>query len=137
MLIINNASEIQRINNPTIQELVALRFRQLNSPDGPDCEPVEIVVVEAGDSVPAIEQATGIPILTGLFDDLPFGHPEYVPPTEFIERHLHDNAITFELFNVASDSGAGTALFIPDEEGINADLLAMCRSFSTPAMNTP
>lgn len=137
MLILRDPSDLSRITNPAIRQLVALRLQQLHSANEFDSEPVELIVVEAGDSVLAIENAAGFPILTGLFDDLPFDHPDYVPPTEFIERHTHDNAIIFELFFVASDSGAGTALFVPDEEDGQADLLAMCRSWATPAVSTP
>ena len=78
MLILRNESEIHRITNPAIRQLMALRFLQLNAtddPDAPDAGHVEFIVVEAGDPVPEIEQAAGFPILTSLFDDLPFEHP--------------------------------------------------------------
>lgn len=135
MIIVTDPSDLPRIANLAIRELVALRMEQLHSPDDElDGEPIALIVVEAGDSVLAIENAAGLPFLSaGLFDDLPFDHPDYVPPTEFIERHNHDNAIIFELFFTASDSGAGTALFVSDEENGQADLLAMCRSWATPA----
>lgn len=138
MLIIRNTSDVAAIANPAIRKLVALRFQQLHSTNELDSDPVDLVVLEARDSVLAIENAAGFPFLSsGLFDDLPFDHPDYVPPTEFIERHIHDNAIIFELILLTSDSGAGTALFVPNEEGIDTNLLAMCHAFATPAMSTP
>ncbi len=138
MIIVTDLSDLPRITNPAIRELVALRLQQLHSPDDLDGELVELIVVEAGDSVLAIENAAGYPFLsTGLFDDLPFDHPDYVPPTEFIERHIHDNASVFELFFVASDSGAGSAIFAPDEEGVAEQLLAIARAWATPAVSTP
>lgn len=136
MVIVTDLSDLSRITNPAIRQLVALRLQQLHSPDDLDSEPVELIVVEARDAVSAIGQAAGLSILTSL-DELPFDHPDYVPPTEFIERHTHDNAIVFELFILASDSGAGTAIFVPDEEDIDADLLAVARAWATPAVSTP
>lgn len=138
MLIIRDPSYLPRITNPAIRELVALRFQQLHSANELDSDTVDLIIVEAGDSVLAIENAVGIPFLSsGLFDDLPFDHPDYVPPTEFIERHIHDNAIIFELFIVASDSGAGTAIFVPDERGVAEQLLAVARAWATSAVSTP
>jgi len=136
MLIIRNPTDLPRIANPAIRRLVALRFQQL-APSATPATPCEFIVVEGGEAVSEIEQATGYPILTGLFDDLPFDHPDYVPPTEFIERHIHDNAIIFELFIVASDSGAGAAIFVPDEDGVDEQLLAVARAWATPAVSTP
>ena len=136
MIIVTDPSDLPRITNPAIRELVALRLEQLHSPDDLDGDLVELIVVEAGDAVSEIEEAIGIPILTSLFDEIPYGHDEYVPPTEFIERHTHDNAIIFELFFTASDSGAGTAIFVP-AEGVDADLLLMLTEWSTPAVSTP
>ena len=52
MLILRNESEIHRITNPAIRQLMALRFLQLNAtddPDAPDAGHVEFIVVEAGD----------------------------------------------------------------------------------------
>lgn len=138
MIIVNDESDLPRIANPAIRKLVALRLEQLQSPGDLDSECFELIVVEAGDEVSAIEQAAGVAFMsTGLFDDFPFDHPDYVPPTEFIERHTHDGAIIFELFIVTSDSGAGTAIFVPDEEGIDADLLLMLTEWATPAVSAP
>jgi hypothetical protein len=141
MLILRNESEIQRITNPAIRQLVALRFQQLApsaAPATPDVSPDGyFVVVEGGDAVSGIEQATGLPILTGLFDDLPFGHPDFQPCSEILEEHDYEQHRIYEMVFVGSDDGAFACLVIPDEEGIDADLLAMCRSFATPAVSAP
>ena len=138
MLTIRDSSDVAAIANPAIRQLVALRFQQLHSTNELVNDPIDLIVVEAGDSVLAIENAAGFPFLsTGLFDDLPFDHPDYVPPTEFIERHIHDNEIIFELFIVASDSGAGTAIFVPDEKGVDEKLLVIARAWATPAVSFP
>lgn len=136
MLILRDISAIATITNPAIRQLVALRFQQLNSPDALDTEAVEFVVVQSGDEVSDIEQAAGVPILTSLFDGLPYTHVDYVHPFEFIERHSHENTIIFELLVITADSGAGTTLFVPDEEGVEANLLSMLREFATPSVSS-
>ena len=140
MLILRNESEIHRITNPAIRQLMALRFLQLNAtddPDAPDAGHVEFIVVEAGDPVPEIEQAAGFPILTSLIDDLPFEHPDFYPCTEILEEHRNEHTSIFEMVFISNNDGAATAIFVPDEEGIAPDLLAMCRSFATPAVSAP
>lgn len=140
MLIIRDASEVQRIAHPGIKQLVSLRFQQLApsaTPAAPSVLPDGyFIVVEGGEAVSKIEQTAGFPILTGL-DDLPFGHPDFYPCSEILEEHRNDNTCIYEMVFIGNDDGAFAAIFVPDEEGINADLLAMCRSFATPAMSTP
>jgi hypothetical protein len=96
-----------------------------------------MVVVEAGDSVEQLEQEISLPILHGLFDDLPFGDPDFTPCFEILEEHQYEHRTIYEMVFISNDDGAATALFVPDQEGIDADLLAMCRSFATPAVNMP
>lgn len=137
MILLRDSWQLAGISHPAIRQLVALRFQQLAPPGDLNAPCSEFIVVEAGDAASDIEQAVGISILHSLFDDLPFGHPDYHPPCELIERHTYEDGSTFfELFVLASDSGAGTAVFVPDEEAIDASLLAMCRSWSTPGMST-
>ncbi len=135
MIIVTDPLDLPRIANLAVRELVALRLRQLHSPDDLDGEAVALIVVEAGDSVLAIENAAEFPILTSL-DDLPFDHPDFTPPFEIIEEHHHEQYRFYELFIVASDSGAGTAIFVP-AEGVDADLLLMLTEWATPAVSTP
>lgn len=136
MVIVTEASDLPLVASPAIQQLAAIRFQQLNSPNDLDSGPVEFIVVEAGDEITAIEEAAGFPILTSLFDELPFDHPDYTPPFEIIEEHHYDQCRFYELFIVTADSGAGTAIFVPDEEDVHADLLVMCKAWATPAVST-
>jgi hypothetical protein len=138
MLILHDPSDLHRITNPAVRQLVALRWQQLHFPDDLDSEPVEFIVIEAGDAVTEIDEAVGIPILTSLFDEIPYGHDSYVPPTEYIERHCHETGSTsFEMYVCLTDEGAGSVVFIADQEGTDTRLLSMLREFSTPAMSTP
>ena len=141
MLIIRDASEVQRITHPGIMQLVSLRFQQFApsaTPATPSISPDGcFIVVEGGEAVSEIEQAAGFPILTGLFDDLPFGHPDFYPCIEILEEHRNDNTRIYEMVFISDDDGTFTCLFVPDSESIPPGLLAMCRSFATPAVSTP
>lgn len=132
MVIVTCPSDLSRIANPSIHHLVDIRLQQLGSGSSTD-----LIVVEAGDTYSSIEQAAGFKILTSLFDDLPFEHPDYTPPFEIMEEHHYEHYQIYEMVFMGNDDGAATALFIPDQEGIDANLLAMCRSWATPAMSTP
>ena len=138
MLILRNHSAVDLIADSDLRALVALRFRQLNSPDDPDAPDAtgHFIVVEPGDTVEQLEQSVGLPILHGLFDDLPFGHPDFFPCSEILEEHRNESTCIYEMVFISNDDGAATAIFVADTEGIDADLLAMCRSFATPAVTS-
>ena len=133
MLILGDHSAVGLIADPDLRALVALRFRQLNSPDDPDAPDAtgHFIVVEPGDTVEQLEQLVGLPILHGLFDDLPFGHPDFFPCSEILEEHRNESTCIYEMVFIGNDDGAATTLFVPASEGIPADLLALCRSFAT------
>ncbi len=140
MLILRDHSAVDLIADPDLRALVALRFRQLNSPDDPDAPDatVHFIVVEPGDTVEQLEQSVGLPILHGLFDDLPFGHPDFFPCSEILEEHRNESTCIYEMVFISDDDGAATAIFIPDTEGVDNNLLALCRSWATPAaVSTP
>jgi hypothetical protein len=142
MLVITDASDLPRIANPTIQKLVALRLEQLGqlhqlSPEASNATTYEFIVVEAGDPVSEIEQAAGFPIVTSLFDDLPYTDSNFYPCHELLEKFTYGNTCIYEMVFIGSDDGGATCVLIPDIEGIDADLLALCRAWATEAVSTP
>lgn len=136
MVVVTSTSDLPRIANPEIQRLAALRFQQL-SPLASPAPPCEFIVVEGGEAVSEIERVTGFPILTSLFDDLPFDHPDFYPPFEIMEKHHYGNACFYEMVFISNDDGATTALLVPDQEDIDRDLLVVCRSWATPSVSAP
>jgi hypothetical protein len=145
VLIISNPTDLPRIANPAIRQLVALRFQQLApsaSPATPGMSPDGyFVLVAGGDAVSEIEHAVGFPILTGLFDDLPYTDPDFQSCAEIFEEHRNENGCIYEMVFIGNDDGTFACLIIPDEQGVNSDLLALCHAFATtasgPAMSTP
>lgn len=139
MIVLRDPSDLPRIANPAIWELVELRFRQLISPDGPDAPDADgcFIVVEAKDAVSEIEQAAGYPILTGLFDDLYYTDPDFQPSCEIFEEHRNEHICIYEMVYISDDDGVATTVIFPNEEGINRELLAFANAFATPALSTP
>jgi hypothetical protein len=88
MIVLRNPSEVAGIANPFIRQLLALRFQQLDLGDGPDASG-SFIVVEAGDSIDQLEHEAGLPILHSLFDDLPYGHPDFSPCFEILEERCN------------------------------------------------
>ena len=138
MIVLRDPQSVVQVADSYICALVALRFTQVMAGEPYDDDRHgTMVVVEVGDTVEQLEQEISLPILHGLFDDLPFGDPDFTPCFEILEGHQYEHHTIYEMVFISNDDGAATALFIAGTEGINADLLAMCRSFATPAVNMP
>jgi hypothetical protein len=138
MIVLRDPRSVVQVADSYIRELVALRFAQVMAGEPYDDDRHGyMVVVEVGDTVEQLEQEISLPILHGLFDDAPFGHPDFAPCFEILEEHRNGNTCIYEMVFISNDDGAATALFVPDQEGIDADLLAMCRSCATLAVSTP
>ena len=136
MIVLRDPQTTSQITDPYIRELVSLRWSQVLAGEPYDYDRHGyMVVVEPGDTVEQLEQEIGLPVLHGLFDDLPYGHPDFTPCFDFLERHTYENGNNiFEILIISNDDGFATTVFVPDSEGIPGTLLALCRSFATPAV---
>ena len=138
MIVLRDPQATTLITDPYIRELVSLRWSQVLAGEPYDYNRHgEMVVVEPGDTLEQLEVAIGLPLLHGLFDDLPYGHPDFAPCFELLEEHNDERFTCYEMVFIRNDDGFATAVFVPDTQGIAGDLLALCRSFATPAMTLP
>lgn len=139
MIVLRDPLTVGEVTDPYIRELASLRFAQVMAGEPYDYDRHGyMVVVEVGDTIEQLEQEISLPILHGLFDDVPFGDPDFSPNHDLLEEHNNETGSSiFEMVFISNDDGFATTLFIADTEGIDADLLAMCRSFATPAVNMP
>ena len=130
MLILNDPDLSSSIEDRDLRQFVEQRFIDMSADDDydPDLNGY-IVVVEAGDTVPALEASSGCPILRNLGGDGRFGDPGFSPCFELLEEH----AGFYEMVFVPGDGDFGIVIFIPKAAGIDADLLAMCAMYCTPA----
>ena len=136
MIVLRDPQATSQITDPYIRELVALRWSQILAGEPYDYDRHGyMVVVEPGDTVEQLEQEIGLPILHGLFDDVPFGDPDFTPCFDILEEHRYEQrSRIYEMVFISNDDGFATTVIVPASEGIPGDLLAMCRSFATPAV---
>ncbi len=130
MIALRDPSLVGSIPDPDIRQLIEQRFAEItgDEPFDPDIHG-QFIIVEPGDSVAALEKEVGIPILRNLFDDVPYGDPDFTPCFEVLEEHQ----ACFEMVFIMGDGDGGTVIIIPKTEGINPDLLAMCAQYAVPA----
>lgn len=136
MLILRDPRIANCIADPGIRSLVELRFAQLGQDEPYDADQHGyMIVVEPGDAVQELEEESGCAILHDLFEDIPFGNPDFTPSFEILEEHHGtDGTVFYEMLFITNDDGFGITLFIPKAEDIPADLLAMCREYAAPAL---
>ena len=84
----------------------------------------QFILVEPFDSIDALEQSTGCPIITSWFSDAVYPHEDFAPSFEFVEEH-HD---FYEMVFVLTDDN--TTVFIIPKEKADPLLLALCQEFS-------
>lgn len=131
MRVLRHKVDVGGLTDPGLRTLIERRIAQVEETEPWDSDQLgPIVVVEPGDTVEALEAELGIPILRGLFDDVPFGDDGFAPSFEFVESH---GERCFELVFIVSDGGFGYDLFVLNQPGVDAKLLALCAAYAVPA----
>lgn len=132
MIVLRDPSAVNSISDSDIRSLVEQRFTQLcdGSNDPYDAEQLGyFIIAQPGDTVGMLESECGCPILHNYLEpDIHFGNPDFVPPHEWLEDHQSCYEVTYIL---GGDFGIG--IFVPKVEGIDAELLAMCKQYAVPA----
>lgn len=132
MQIIRESEAAANIADPELRHLIQKTIRDL-SPDGP-YDPAVLgyfLIVEPGDTLATINAKIGFDILANRWTGKRFDQPGYTQSFEILDEH----AGYYEMVFVISDSGWGAEVFVPKPAGtaVNADLLAMCARYATPA----
>lgn len=103
MIILRNPSAISSISDPGIRRLAEHRFTEICAGEAYDYDlHGYMIVVEAGDSVDALEKESSCPILRNLFDDVGFGSLDFAPSFEVLEEH----AGCYEMVFILNDEGS-------------------------------
>ncbi|WP_397586631.1 hypothetical protein [Sphingobium fuliginis] len=111
MIILQHADAYQG----ALADVVQARLDQL----GEYSDLATFIVVEPGDRPEDIQPDPTV----NLVDGVRFGDADYMPSWEWCEPHEGG----WELCFILSDDGAGHIILIPDLEGIDPKLLALCR----------
>ena len=130
MLVLRDPSIASSIADNGIRELVEQRFKDIC--DGEKYEADLhgfMIVVEPGDSVDALEEESGCPILRSYIGNARYGDPEFKPVFECLEEH----DACYEMVFVRGDGDFGIVIFIRKQDGIDPELLAMCAEYAEPA----
>ncbi len=83
-----------------------------------------LVIIEVGDTDVSVTDELGLSPLINPLDGKRFGTDRFVFPFDFIEDH----GGWFELFVTVGNDGFAFVLFVRDREGVDPELLSMCRA---------
>lgn len=134
MRLLRNPEDTAQVEDAYIRALLDQRFQEITI-EGYTYEDLGLfVLVEPGDTVADIEQASGAWITTGLFGDTRYGDPDFAPCFEFLERHMGH---CFELVEIMNDAGYGVIVIIPEVDGIDEELMRFCYQYSEVASPVP
>ena len=132
MHVIRTESDLQALEDPDLLDLISQRIADTAEYVDHFSELVFFVIVEPGDDITAVDASLGFSLLVNRFDGIAFGEPGFTPSWDVLEEH----AAYYELVYVLSDDGQGVTVFVTRAEGVSAELLAMCREFTTSESNT-
>ena len=83
-----------------------------------------VAIIEVGDTDESIIEALGFSPLINPLDGKRHGMEGFVLPFDYLEDH----GGWFELISTVGNDGFAFVLFVRDREGVDPDLLALCRA---------
>lgn len=130
MLVLRDPATVRAIADPVLHGLVEQRFDDICAGDDYDADLHGfMIVVEPGDPVDGLEAESGCPILRSYIGTARYGDPDFRPVFECLDEH----DTCYEMVFVPGDGDFGIVIFIPKHPGIDAELLALCAEYATPA----
>lgn len=130
MLVLRNPATVSAMADPVLHGLVEQRFEDICAGDDYDADLLGFMIVaEPGDAPEALEAESGCPILRSYIGTARYGDPDFRPVFECLEEH----DTCYEMVFVPGDGDFGIVIFIPKHPGIDAELLALCAEYATPA----
>ncbi len=126
MIVVRNLQSTHQISNAAIRQLVQQRISDLGGEAFDAAALGYFLVIEPGDTLEAIHAQVGFNILQNRFTGIHYNDTGFTPSFEFVQEF----ASCYDMVFVISDDGFGVELFVPKEEGIETDLLAMCRMYA-------
>jgi hypothetical protein len=123
---VDMAAALASSHDPHLKSLLTLRHDQLLEGSDLDIGSVaHFVIAGPGDPIGNLDAELGFPVAVNLVDGSGFGDIEFEPSWEWIERHDE----WFELAFILTDDGFAHVLLVPDIEGVDPVLLALCRTY--------
>lgn len=126
MIIVRDLSSIHHISNIAIRELVRQRIDDLGG-DAFDTNTLGyFLAVESGDTLEVLSAQMGFDPLRNRYTGIRYDQAGFTPSFEFVEEF----STCFDAVFILSDDGFGVEWFVPKAQGVDPDLLAMCRTFA-------
>ena len=129
MTVVRDQHSAHQISNPNIKQLVQKRINDLAGQGIGEWEFGYFLVIEFTDTIQAIKAQVGFDILCNRFTGIRYDQAGFTPSFEFIEEFPS----CYDMVVLQGDSGAGVEVFIPKEDGIDPDLIAMCQRYAVQA----
>ena len=129
MIVVRDHSTIDQISNLQIRELVQQRINDLGGEAFDSNELGYFLVAESSDTLETLSAQLGFDMLRNRFTGIRFNATGFTPSFEFIE----ELPACYDMVFVLDDTGIGVEIFVPKEEDIDPDLIAMCRMFAYTA----
>ena len=129
MTVVRDLQSAHQISNPQIKQLVQQRINDLAGQDIGEWEFGYFLVIEFTDTIQAIKAQVGFDILCNRFTGIRYDQAGFTPSFEFIEEFPS----CYDMVFILSDDGAGVEVFIPKDDGIDPDLIAMCQLYVVQA----
>ena len=135
MIVVRDHSSTQEIKHSHIKQLVRQRINDLGGESFDSNELGYFLVVESSDTLEALSAQLGFDMLHNRFTGIRFDATDFTPSFEFIEEF----PACYDMVFVLDDTGIGVEIFVPKEEGIDPDLIAMCRmyAYTAPPEDSP
>ena len=135
MIVVRDHSTIDQISNPAIRELVQQRINDLGCESFDSNELGYFLVAESSDTLETLSAQLGFDMLRNRFTGIRFNATGFTPSFEFIE----ELPACYDMVFVLDDTGIGVEIFVPKEEDIDPDLIAMCLmyAYTAPPEDSP
>ena len=123
---IDNAETIARapkiVQDPQLQNLLFDRVQDWRARGLLDL--THLAIIEVGDTDVSIIEELAFSPLINPHDGLRHGMEGFVLPFDYLEDHCG----WFELISTVGNGGFAFVLFVRDRDGVDPELLAMCRA---------
>jgi hypothetical protein len=124
--VVKTLADTDQISNTAIRALVRERINDLGGDAFNATELGYFLVVEGGDALEGINDQLGFEILCNRMTGVRYDQADFFPSFEFVEEFPS----CYDMVFILSDDGFGVEIFVPMDEGIHHDLLAMCQRYA-------
>ena len=129
MIVVLNPQSTLQIPDPDIRLFVQRRMFDLGGKNFDPRSSGFFIVIEKADTADALQEHLGFNLLHNRYSGFRYDQAGFTPSFEVVEEFPR----YYDMVFILSDDGFGIELFVPKDESINADIIALCRKFAFKA----